>query len=159
LTAKKATPAAKAESVVGKAPTAGKAEPKARARRGALTSVPTEPPAAGADDGTRAPLKAVPAKATKNAKTKADQEAAAKAVDVIRSQSKDDAIDYTARAERAKATRAEAEASGATRTCEGTCKETKAMTAFPTTGRDRDGVMKRGKICRACQRAGRAAQA
>lgn len=54
------------------------------------------------------------------------------------------------RAAKAAATRAEAAASGESRTCE-TCGETKKITSFPTTGRNKDGVMGRGKQCRACR--------
>lgn len=54
------------------------------------------------------------------------------------------------RAAKARATRAEAEASGERRTCE-MCSEDKAITAFPTTTRNKDGVMGRGKKCRACR--------
>lgn len=61
------------------------------------------------------------------------------------------------RAAKAKATNAAAVASGETRTCEGECGETKPITKFPTTSKNKDGEMGRGKVCRACRDAARAA--
>ncbi len=63
----------------------------------------------------------------------------------------------TSRAAKAQATRAEAAASGQTRTCAGECGETKPITKFPTTSANKDGVMGRGTVCRACRDAARKA--
>lgn len=54
-------------------------------------------------------------------------------------------------AAKAHATRTESHASTETRVCAGACATDKPIHAFPTTKRDANGVMGRGKVCRVCR--------
>jgi hypothetical protein len=149
MAAKKAAPAkVTGETAEQRAAEVVKAT-KAPAKR-ALNLVPpaAEPAKAAPAKGTgrfRAPsAEAAPAKATPAKK-------AAKASGWVLSDE-----EAASRAAKAAATRAAAEASGETQTCAGPCGQTKAITAFPTTAPRKDGTIGRGKVCRACMRAGKA---
>lgn len=61
--------------------------------------------------------------------------------------------DLSQRAQRAHETRTASAASSDQLTCR-VCQLTKAVSKFPTTGRDADGNVKRGSRCRACRDAG-----
>jgi len=129
--AQKAAPATEAQkSAPAKAP--------AKAPR-ALKSVPagdpgaTGTPAGGGLNEVRAQqraLKSVPAKAERTP-------------------------EIAARSAKAAATREQSMASGETQLCAGACATVKPISSFPTTAPNKDGVIGRGKVCRACQRAAR----
>jgi hypothetical protein len=116
----------------------------AKPTKPALKIVDTETPEAPATKPAATRTRKAPAKPA--AKTPAKPAPAQTATPAERSGLKE----LTERAAKAKATRAAASASGEQRTCEG-CKETKAITKFPTTSANKDGVMGRGKTCRACR--------
>lgn len=88
------------------------------------------------------------ARDTKDAPTAAHADAKAPAKDEVAGLK---ALHATSeRAAKAATTHAEALKSSEKRTC-AACGQEKAITAFPTTSRNKDGVMGRGKKCRACR--------
>lgn len=96
----------------------------------------------GAATVTSLPTKKAPAKKAAAKKAPAKKAAAPK-------------VDLSQRAQRAQETRAASAGSTVTQVCQGTCGLTKPIYKFPTTGRDADGNVKRGRTCRACRDAGK----